>query len=223
MRAKAFCGTLFAAGKGRTNEGMGQSGAARMRQACRALEAVGTGARDATIRRAHGAMSAQLRRVTLLALLCAMAAATHALEGMFAPLIPALPGARLGLANVFTLVALLYFGAADALVLAVLRCLLGTLLSGSVTGLLYGGAGALCAWCAMVLAKRLRLHLILVSVLGAVAHNCAQVACGMWVLASPSLLYMLPWMVLCAIPTGALVALLARGCMRLMERGTGRG
>ncbi len=48
---------------------MGQSGAARVRQACRALEAVGTGARDATIRRAHGAMSAQLRRVTLLALL----------------------------------------------------------------------------------------------------------------------------------------------------------
>lgn len=166
-------------------------------------------------------MSARTRRLTLLALLCAMAAATHALEGMFAPLIPALPGARLGLANVFTLVALMHFGAQDALGLAVLRCLLGTLLSGSVTGLLYGGLGALCAWCAMAAAKRARFQPAMVSILGAVAHNCAQVVCGACVLASPPLLYMLPWMVLCAIPTGALVALLARGCMRLLERGTG--
>lgn len=164
-------------------------------------------------------MSTRTKRLTLLALLCAMAAATHALEGMFAPLIPALPGARLGLANVFTLVALVHFGARDALALAVLRCLLGTLLSGAVTGLLYGGLGALCAWCAMMLARRACFHLGMVSVLGAVAHNVAQVACGVWVLASPALWAMLPWMVLCAIPTGALVALLARGCMQRLRKG----
>ena len=63
------------------------------------------------------------RRVTELALLTAMALCAQWLESLLPPVLPVVP-VRLGLANVFTLFALLRRGRADALLVTLLRCLL---------------------------------------------------------------------------------------------------
>ena len=69
------------------------------------------------------------KRITVLAVLLGIGVALHALEA----LIPfnMLPGMKLGFANIVTLVTLYVFGFSSTLTLAVLRVLMGSLLSGT--------------------------------------------------------------------------------------------
>ena len=69
-------------------------------------------------------------------MLVAMAAAMHWLEGTMPPLFAGMPGVKLGLANVFTLFALQTLGKGEALLVSVLRCGLGLLLTGAPVGTL---------------------------------------------------------------------------------------
>ncbi len=73
----------------------------------------------------------RVRRLVLLSLLVAMATAANYLEGLMPLLIPALPGAKLGLANVFSLFALVSLGPADAFTVVVVRCILVSAVWGS--------------------------------------------------------------------------------------------
>ncbi len=68
------------------------------------------------------------RRLATLALIVALGVALHRIEA-FLPL-PA-PWIKLGLANVMTLVALVFFGFRDALMVTLLRVILGSFLGGT--------------------------------------------------------------------------------------------
>lgn len=158
--------------------------------------------------------------MVLLGMLVAMASAVHLLEGAFAPLLPALPGAKLGLANAFTLYALMHMRPKDALVVGVLRCLIGLLISGAVTSFLYSSAGAIASFTGMLLFKRLRFNTFAISVMGAIAHNTAQLGVGIFITKTPQLIVYWPWLLLFSIPTGLLIAAFDRIAHRAIERGT---
>lgn len=156
------------------------------------------------------------RRVAELALLTAMALCAQWLESLLPPVLPAVP-VRLGLANVFTLFALLRRGRADALLVTLLRCLLFVLVAGNASQLPYSLAGSLLALGAMAAllgAQRAgRISTAGLSVAGAFCFNVGQLAVGC-VAAGPAMLAYLPPMGLLSIPaglaTGLLAALLAR-------------
>ena len=74
-------------------------------------------------------------RMSRLALLTALSLIAHYLESLMPPLMAGLP-VKLGLANVFSLVALLMWSPKEALLVTLLRCLMGPLLSGSPSSLL---------------------------------------------------------------------------------------
>lgn len=170
--------------------------------------------------------SNKTRRLAMLAITVALASAVHYLEGLLPPLIPALPGAKLGLANTFSLFALLLFGAGDAFAVMALRCLVGVLLlGGSVSGLIYALAGGITSWLIMsILHKLLGEHVseMALSIAGAVGHNAAQVAVAAAMVRNIYVFSYLPWLLVLAVPTGLFVGILCRLCMRVY-RGASRG
>lgn len=147
----------------------------------------------------------------------ALAACAGALQVAESLLPHPLPGVRLGLANVFTMVALAELGFGAALRVAVLRTLAGALALGTLLGpafvlslvgavvstLVMGGAWAI--------ARRLRgLGVIGVSAAGAAAHVLAQAGLVyLLFVRSSGVLWLMPVLVLAALATGTLTGLVA--------------
>ncbi len=94
------------------------------------------------------------RKLTVLALFAALALAIYSAESLLPPPIP-LPGIKLGLANIITLLVLHLYRARDAAVVLLARVLLAGLLFGQAMSLLYSLCGGLLCFVAMTLASRM--------------------------------------------------------------------
>ncbi|MDR3207001.1 MAG: Gx transporter family protein, partial [Oscillospiraceae bacterium] len=116
-------------------------------------------------------------RLTRLALLLACALVLGLLERTLPPV--ALPGVRLGLSNAAVLTALYLFPFPEALLLALLKCVLLAALGGSFPAFLYSLSGAVFSLFVMWPLTRLgKVSPVGVSVTGAVCHNVAQLLCA---------------------------------------------
>jgi heptaprenyl diphosphate synthase len=157
------------------------------------------------------ASAVNTRKLVLAAILTAAAIIMHTVESMLPPLMIGVP-IRLGLANIFTLVALMLLGAPYALAIAVLRCLVAVLITGAVSQLPYSLTGALLSFLAMLLLEGLRrkdrISAVGESVFGAFAFNVGQLAVGI-LIAGKAMLYYFPVMSLLSIPTGIFTGLAA--------------
>lgn len=95
----------------------------------------------------------------------------------FIPLAFVMPGLKLGLANIVSLVALLFFGWVEVLIIVLLRVTMMTFFTGSMISFFYSLTGSLFSLIAMSLMLRFFMKyfsLVGVSVLGAAAHNTGQ-------------------------------------------------
>ena len=96
-----------------------------------------------------------VKKIALEALFISFAAALSALETLLPPIVP-IPGIRVGLGNIVTLF-ILYIGGGwrvyDAYAVAILRCFLAALITGSLMSALYGLAGGISACTAMTAAR----------------------------------------------------------------------
>ncbi len=159
------------------------------------------------------------KKLTLCALLTALALGLSYAE-RFLPLqllIP-LPGIKLGLANVVTLVALCLLGKGCALGILTARCLLGSLFGG-LSGLAFSLAGGLLSLGVMVLtAKAKGLSVYGISVLGAAAHNIAQILVAMGLMSTVFVAAYLPWLLLTAVVTGLLTGSICAGVLKILPK-----
>ena len=122
----------------------------------------------------------------------------------FLPVIP-IVGAKLGLANIMTLVILSLYGEKDAFVIVILRVLLVGLLRGSIgnPGFFLSLGGGLSAYLMMVLFTKLKVFSIIsVSVMGSLGHSVGQITVAIIILSTNELIYYFPFLFLIAIPTG---------------------
>lgn len=145
-----------------------------------------------------------VRRLTRCAVLTALALALSVAEGLFPlTILFPLPGLRLGLANLVTVYALYALSGQEALLILLVRCMLGALVGGNLTALAFSLTGGLMALGTMALLRRIpALSLLGVSVGGAAAHNTGQILAAMAVLGSRAPLLYLPPLLLCSIVTG---------------------
>ena len=137
-----------------------------------------------------------------------------------------IPGLRLGLANMLSLVALVTLGFRAALQVSILRTVLSSFLMGtfmSPTFVLSFSAGV-AATCVMGLlyrasgsARRYRFSLIGISVFGALCHNTVQLLLAYLLLVRHKGVFVfLPYLVLGAVATGWITGAIARAvCLRL--------
>lgn len=163
-------------------------------------------------------MKLTTKQLTLCALLTAMALALSYVEN-FLPLSLAIPvpGIKLGLANIVTVFALYALGPAQALMILLARCLLGAVFAGNMNALLFSLLGGMAAMVVEILLSRLpKLSIYGVSIGGAAAHNCGQVAAAVLTLGNTAPLYYLPVLLGVSLFTGALTGLLAACLFRAL-------
>ncbi|WP_373737932.1 Gx transporter family protein, partial [Jeotgalibaca porci] len=87
------------------------------------------------------------------------------------------PGAKLGLANIITILAIFTLPAKDSLKVVWMRLLVSTLLGGTLSTFLYSFAGAFLSYFGMLSVRRLgpkHVSLIGVSATGGILHNVGQ-------------------------------------------------
>ena len=163
------------------------------------------------------------RRVGYTGLLISLGLVLQIFESALPPLLP-IPGAKLGLANLATVIALFYLGPLEALEVTVMRTLLGGMLRGSLVGLLLSTGGGAAAWCVMT-----ALYLFLpaafsvtgLSVAGAAAHNTAQLFLAVLLVGFAGLWRYLPYLLLVAVPTGCFIGAVAGRLGRTLVPGGG--
>lgn len=167
------------------------------------------------------------RRLTMTAILVGLASVLHAVEALL-PLPYVVPGAKLGMANIVALYAVMSLGLPQALAISFLRTLLGGLMSGTFLNFGYylSTSGALVSTLVMYAIFRMgqgRISVVGVSVAGAFTHNLVQLLVAALLMQQTGVLFYLPALLLFAIPTGIFVGLVATRLMRSYTGVTGRG
>ena len=160
------------------------------------------------------------KQIALCAVLIALALALSYTE-RFIPLqlvIP-LPGIKLGLANIVTLIALYLFKTRYAFVILVIRCIFGAVFGGGITGLLFSLCGGILAMSTMALCRRLPvLSIYGVSIVGAAAHNIGQILAAMVLMHSLWIGAYLPYLLIAAVFTGLLTGCACAGVLRVLPK-----
>lgn len=157
----------------------------------------------------------KIQSLTMLALFTALALMIHFLESLLLPVVP-IPGIKLGLANVVTLIVLERHGFREAALVLCCRILLAGFFFGQAIGLAYSIAGGFLCLLVMALFHRLlgKNYLTLTSIPGAIAHNLAQLAVACLITKTLFVLSYLPFLMLSAIVTGAFTGLCAHFSLR---------
>lgn len=123
-----------------------------------------------------------------------------------------IPGVKLGLANIVSLVALYLLEEKTAAGITVVRVILTGFTFGSLYSMLYSMAGALLSLAFMIGAKRWNKFTIIgVSVLGGVMHNIGQLMMAAVVLKTIPFFYYTPILILSGIVTGMAIGFLGKG------------
>ena len=105
------------------------------------------------------------------------------------------PGAKLGLANLITVISLFTLSKRDSFLLVWLRLLLTTFLGGTASTLIFSAAGAMCSYFGMLLVKKLgpkRVSVIGISATGGFLHNVGQLVMASWIARSWNVMLYLP-------------------------------
>ena len=132
-------------------------------------------------------------------------------------LIP-LPGIKLGLANIVTVMALYFFGEKHAFTILVLRCFLGSVFGGGISGLAFSMTGGLLAMTTMSLVRRMGIFSVYgVSVLGAAAHNIGQIFVAVFLMNSIYVAGYLPYLLGVSIFTGLATGGACAGVFRALR------
>lgn len=142
------------------------------------------------------------KRFCLAALFLALSIAIYTLESFIPPI--GIPGAKLGLSNIVTLMALLYLGVRMSACVLILRILITSLFSGTVISFMFSLLGGIFAFAVMsVMIKLLPNKLIWASsVMGALFHNFGQLTAAAILIDNISIMYYLPILTVSAIVTG---------------------
>ena len=157
------------------------------------------------------------RKLTTLGLYTALSLAIFLLESLLPPLLP-LPGIKLGLANIVTLILLRRSSLRDTFLVVLARILLSSFFYSQAISLLYSLLGGLFSLLIMYLLNRLlKAHfLYLTSIFGGIFHNLGQITAACLSTSSLFPLSYLPLLLLSGILTGLFTGLCAHFALKYL-------
>jgi len=163
------------------------------------------------------------RKTVHMGMLVALAMILSFIESQI-PAFVAIPGIKVGLANIAVIFALYRFGFKEALAVSVIRVVLSSLLFGSVLSMVYSLAGALISLIGMTLLLRTAFFGTMgVSVAGALLHNLGQTAVAWIILGNRAVVYYLPFLLISAVAGGIVTGLAASFLIRYTDGGSEDG
>lgn len=121
------------------------------------------------------------------------------------------PGIKLGLANIVSIILLYCMGAKEAYAISVMRVVLTGFLFGNLSAILFGLAGALLSLTVMLLLKKTeKFQIISISAAGGVCHNIGQLLVAVLVVETYNLFYYLPVLLIAGLVTGIVIGVVSR-------------
>lgn len=148
------------------------------------------------------------KKIAVLALMTGLGLIAFLIESLLPS--PVLPGAKAGISNVFSLLALVLYGLPEATLVVVARTVLGSLFAGNPSMLLY----SLTAGLASIVLSRLllcffpKISVVCVSVTSAIAHNLVQLLVYCSLAGTFLLMGYAPYLILLGAAAGLFVGLL---------------
>ena len=151
------------------------------------------------------------KKITVMALLTAIALTIFMVEAQIPPVVP-LPGVKLGLSNIVTVFAVFALGPGEATAILFCRIFLGSIFAGNFSSIFYSAAGGTLAILVTILLRKVltKQQLWVAGCFGAVAHSVGQVAMAMLITGTPGLIVYLPMLVAISIVTGLFTGLCAQ-------------
>lgn len=147
------------------------------------------------------------KKLTLSALFCASALILSYIESLIPPFF-AVPGIKLGLANIATVYLLYKLGFKYAFTVSLLRVALSCLLFGSMLTLAYSLSGAVLSLVIMWLLKKISAFSeVGVSIAGGITHNTAQILVACVIMETSQIVYYLPALLISGTVTGAVIGI----------------
>lgn len=167
-------------------------------------------------------MSAARKTVTI-AMLTASAIILGYLESLIPAFIP-IPGAKIGLSNIVTLLSLNILSAPITLFIVAARILLSGFMFSNLSAVIYSLSGGVLSWAVMsLMVIHNRKHsgapfsILFISVIGAIFHNIGQLIAAVMIIQNKTLFfYYLPFLILIAIPTGLLIGFIVKQCIKYL-------
>ncbi|MBQ4491460.1 MAG: Gx transporter family protein [Pyramidobacter sp.] len=149
------------------------------------------------------------KKVAVMGLAIALAMILSFVESQI-PSFVAIPGVKMGLANIAVVFVLYKLGWKEAVLISLVRVFLVSLLFGNFASLFYSLAGAVLSLVGMILLKKTGLFSeVAVSVAGGVLHNVGQIAMACILLETDVIRYYLPFLVLSGTLAGIVIGVLA--------------
>ena len=144
-------------------------------------------------------------KISLCALLSAFALIAFILEGLFPPLF--LPGARMGISNIFILLAVYLLGAKSGVIVLIVKIVLGSLFGGNISAVMYSLPSGLIALSVELILIYFtnKISIVAISVFGAVINTTVQNLVFCLVAQSTEYLSYLPYLAVIGVLAGIIV------------------
>ncbi len=161
----------------------------------------------------------KLKRKVFLSLCVTFSLVLSYVETLIPPIWLAVPGIKIGLANIAVIFVLYRFGIFNAAMVSFLRLLLSSLLFGNPITFIYGFAGAVLSLSVMAVLRKIGIFsMIGVSVTGAVFHNLGQILTAMLLLETPALGYYMIVLIFTGTISGIFVGLCGAVILKRTEK-----
>ncbi|MDE6356630.1 MAG: Gx transporter family protein [Clostridia bacterium] len=146
------------------------------------------------------------KKIAVLGILTGLSLVAFIIESLLPPLF--VPGAKAGLANVFSLIALILYSPAEAFAVVAVKTFLGAVYAGNLSSMLYsftGGVVSMALSSALMYSVYPKVSLAAISVAAAVLHNVTQNVVFVFLSGSFLMFANLPYLALLGVLSGAVV------------------
>ena len=155
--------------------------------------------------------------VARVALMASLALIFSYIEAII-PYNPGIPGIKLGIANVVTVIALYRFSWKEAASVSVIRIVIAGLLFNGVFGMLYSLAGAIVSLAGMILLKKTNLFSVIgVSMAAGVLHNLGQLFVAAALIEDLRIFFYFPVLLFSGIAAGILVGIASALILKVLK------
>ena len=163
-------------------------------------------------------LKTKAKYVAIYAMFIALAMIFSYVESLI-PLNIAIPGIKLGLANLVVIVALYTLDAKSAFSISIVRVILVAFTFSNLSAIMFSLIGAVCSILCMLAVRALKIFSTTgVSIAGAITHNLAQLIVAIWVVDTIEVLYYMPALTIAAVVSGLLIGLLASLVIQRIEK-----
>ena len=149
------------------------------------------------------------KKVAMLGLTIALAMIMSYIEALV-PISFAVPGIKMGLANIVIIFVLYKIGTKEAILVSLIRVILVSLLFSNVMAMAYSIAGAVLSLSVMWLLKKTdKFSFVGVSIAGGIMHNVGQIIMAVILLGTEQIALYLPVLIITGTVTGVVIGIVS--------------